>query len=108
MIRRYCPSPGAWKPEYEKYVRILDAPPLGSEWPRLAMVRAIYQQITCLDPVVYDWPKIKSKTLVLGGDKDGPDFPERAKYIADTIPGAQLVLIPQCRPCPAFGSAGDI
>ena len=93
-IRRYFPTPGAWKPEYEKYVRILYAPTLGSEWPRLAMVRAIYQQITYLDPVVYDWAKIKSKTLVLGGDKDGPDFPERAKHIADTIPGAQLVLIP--------------
>jgi pimeloyl-ACP methyl ester carboxylesterase len=32
--------------------------------------------------------------LVLGGDKDGPDFPARAKHIADTIPGAELVLIP--------------
>jgi pimeloyl-ACP methyl ester carboxylesterase len=93
-IRRYFPSPGAWKPEYEQYVHILYAPTLGSEWPRLAMVRAIYQQITYLDPVVYDWAKIKSKTLVLGGDKDGADFPERAKHIADTIPGAQLVLIP--------------
>jgi pimeloyl-ACP methyl ester carboxylesterase len=93
-IRRYFPTPGAWKPEYEKYVRILYAPALSGDWPRLAMVRAIYRQITYLDPVVYDWPKIKVKTLVLGGDKDGPDFPERAKYIADTIPGAQLVLIP--------------
>ena len=58
------------------------------------MVRAIYQQITYLDPVVYDWPKIRAKTLVLGGDRDGPDFPERAKHIADTIPSAELVLIP--------------
>jgi pimeloyl-ACP methyl ester carboxylesterase len=55
---------------------------------------AIYQQITYLDPVVYDWPKIRSKTLVLGGDKDGPDFPVRAKHVADTIPGTELVLIP--------------
>jgi len=93
-IRRYFPTPGAWKPEYEKYVRILYAPTLGSEWPRLAMVRAIYQQITYLDPVVYDWAKIKSKTLVLGGDKDGADFPALAKHIADTIPNGQLVLIP--------------
>jgi pimeloyl-ACP methyl ester carboxylesterase len=93
-IRRYFPTPGAWKPEYEQYVRMLYAPTLGSEWPRLAMVRAIYQQITYLDPVVYDWAKIKAKTLVLGGDKDGADFPAQAKHIADTIPGAQLVLIP--------------
>ncbi len=93
-IRRYFPTPGAWKPEYEQYVRILYAPTLSGDWPRLAMVRSIYQQITYLDPVDYDWPKIKVKTLVIGGDKDTPDFPERARHIADTIPGAELVLLP--------------
>jgi pimeloyl-ACP methyl ester carboxylesterase len=93
-IRRYFPSPGAWKPEYEKYVRILYAPTLSGDWPRLAMVRSIYQQIVYLDPVVYDWPKIKSKTLVIGGEKDGSDFPKLAKHIADNIPGAELVIIP--------------
>jgi pimeloyl-ACP methyl ester carboxylesterase len=93
-IRRYFPTPGSWKPEYENYVKILYAPSLSSEWPRLAMVRAIYQQITYLDPVVYDWPKIKSRTLVLGGDKDTPTFPEDAKHIADTIPKGELVLLP--------------
>jgi pimeloyl-ACP methyl ester carboxylesterase len=93
-IRRYFPAPGAWKPAYEKYARILYAPTLSSDWPRLAMVRAIYQQITYLDPVVYDWPHIKSKALVLGGALDGQDFPAHAKHVADTIPGAQLVLIP--------------
>ena len=93
-IRRYFPTPGAWKPEYEKYVRILYAPTLSSDWPRLAMVQAIYRQMPYLDPVVYDWPKIKVKTLVLGGDKDGPNFPELARHIAETIPGAELALIP--------------
>jgi pimeloyl-ACP methyl ester carboxylesterase len=93
-IRRYFPTPGSWKQEYEKYPRILYAPTLSGEWPRLAMVRAIYQQMPYLDPVYYDWAKIKVKALVLGGDKDGPDFPERAKHIADTIPGGQLVLLP--------------
>ena len=91
-IRRYFPN--AWKPEYEKYVRILYAPTLSGDWPRLAMVRAIYRQMPYLDPVVYDWAHIKVKTLVLGGDKDGPDFPAQAKHIADTIPGGQLVLLP--------------
>src|SRR5579864_5453579 len=93
-IRRYFPSRGAWKPEYEQYVRILYAPTLSSEWPRLAMVRAIYQQILYLDPVDYDWPKIKMRTLVIGGDKDTADFPERAKHIAETIPHGELILLP--------------
>ena len=88
--------PGAWKPEYENYVRILYAPTLSTDWPRLAMVRAITQGMTYLDPVVYDWEHIKCKTLVIGGDKDGPDFPERAKHIADSIPNGNgtLVLLP--------------
>jgi pimeloyl-ACP methyl ester carboxylesterase len=93
-IRRYFPSPGAWKPEYEQYVRILYAPTLSGDWPRLAMVRSIYQQMLYLDPVVYDWQKIKVKTLVIGGEKDGQDFPKLAKHIADSIPGAELVIIP--------------
>jgi pimeloyl-ACP methyl ester carboxylesterase len=94
-IHRYFPAPGAWKPEYEQYVRILYAPTLSGDWPRLAMVRSIYQQILYLDPVVYDWPKIKVKTLVMGGELDGQDFPKLAKHIADTIPGAELVIFPK-------------
>jgi len=93
-IRRYFPSPGAWKPEYERFVRILYAPTLSGDWPRLAMVRSIYQQMLYLDPVVYDWAKIKVKTLVIGGEKDGTDFPRQAKHIADMIPAAELVILP--------------
>jgi pimeloyl-ACP methyl ester carboxylesterase len=91
-IDRYFPH--AWKPDYEKFVRILYAPTLSADWPRLAMVRAIYRQITYLDPVVYDWAHIQAPTLVIGGEDDGPNFPELAKNIAHTIPHAQLVLFP--------------
>jgi pimeloyl-ACP methyl ester carboxylesterase len=92
-IQRYFPA-GAWKPEYERYARILYAPTLNVEWPHLAMVRSIYQQITYLDPVVDDWAHIKVPTLVLGGELDGQNFPALAKHIAETVPGAKLVLIP--------------
>jgi pimeloyl-ACP methyl ester carboxylesterase len=101
-IRRYFPTPGTWKPEYERYVRIHYAWTLGGDWPRFAMVRALVQQLPYLDPVVYDWPHIKVKTLVLGGEKDTPDFPARAKHIADTIPGAELVLLPNLGHVPHF------
>lgn len=93
-IHRYFPQPGEWKPEYEKYVRILYAPTLSGDWLRLAMVRAILQQLTYLDPVVDDWAHIKAPTLVLGGDKDGDNFPALAKHVADTIPNGHLVLLP--------------
>ena len=91
-IQRYFPN--AWKPEYEKFVRIMYAPTLSADWPRLAMVRAIYRQMPYLDPVVYDWAHIQARTLVIGGDKDGENFPALAKHIADTIPHGELVLIP--------------
>lgn len=81
-----------WKPEYEKYVRVHYGWTLSSDWPRFAMVRALCQQMIYADPVVYDWPNIKAKTLVIGGDTDGPNFPELAKHVADTIPNAELVL----------------
>jgi pimeloyl-ACP methyl ester carboxylesterase len=104
-IRWYFPN--AWKPEYEKYPRMLYARTLGGDWPRLAMVRSIYQQITYLDPVVYDWPHIRAKTLVLCGEMDGPNYPKQAKHIAETIPNGELVLIPNVGHVPFF-QAPDI
>ena len=91
-IRRYFP--GAWKEDYDKFVRILYAPSLSADWPRLAMVRAIYRQIVFLDPVVHDWAHIKARTLVIGGDKDYDGYPEQARNAAKTIPNGELVLIP--------------
>ena len=55
--------------------------------------------------MVYDWAHIKAKTLVIGGEKDGQNFPALAKHIADTIPGAQLVLIPERGPRPAHSDS---
>jgi pimeloyl-ACP methyl ester carboxylesterase len=93
-LRRYFPVPGTWKPEYDGLARIMYAWTLSGEWPRLAMVRTLLQQQVYTDPVVYDWSHIKVKALIIGGELDGANFPERAKYIADTIPGAQLFLVP--------------
>jgi pimeloyl-ACP methyl ester carboxylesterase len=90
-MRRYFPS--AWKPEYEKLARLHYAWTLSGDWPRFAMVRALLQQMIYTDPVVYDWPHIKSKALLIGGEKDGPNFPALAKHAVDMIPGARLVVV---------------
>ena len=82
-----------WDPKYEKYILIHYGWTLSGDWPRLAKIRAGLQQMVYQEPVVYDWPFIKVKTLVVGGEKDGPNFPALAKRTADTIPGAQLHLI---------------
>ena len=93
-IKRYFPTPDSWKPEYEKLARLLYSWTLTGDWPHMAMVRTLLQQMVYTDPVVSDWAHITSKALVIGGEKDGPDFPKLARHVADTIPGAQLVLVP--------------
>ena len=90
--------------EAEKYIARQYGWTLSGNWPEAAMVRALVQQMVYEDPVVYDWAHIKVKTLELGGDKDGPNFPELAKHVADTIPGCQLVLIPNVGHVPHFES----
>ena len=82
-----------WDPKHERFIRILYGWTLSGDWPRLAMVRSRIGQMLYADPVVYDWPHIKAKALVIGGAEDGPSFRELAKHVADTIPNGELMLI---------------
>ena len=100
-IARYFVS-GVVPKDVEKYVARQYGWTLSGNWPQAAMVRALVQQMVYEDPVVYDWANIKVKTLEIGGDKDGANFPELAKHAADSISGAQLVLIPNVGHVPHF------
>jgi pimeloyl-ACP methyl ester carboxylesterase len=89
--RYFSHNPAAWKPEFEKYVRIRYAWTLSADWPRYAMVQSLLQQMPYLDPVVNDWEHIKAPTLVFGGDQDslaGPAsvFQARMKFVAASVP----------------------
>jgi len=99
-------DPQAWKPEFEKYVRIRYAWTLSGDWPRYAMVQSLIQQMPYLDPVINDWANIKAPTLVFGGAEDRPrgEFAARMKFIADSIPNAngRLLLIPGIGHVPHF------
>ena len=82
---------------------------LSADWPRYAMVQALMQQITYLDPVVNDWAHIKAPTLVFGGAEDslaGPAsvFQARMKFIAESVPDGKgkLHLIPGLGHVPHF------
>jgi pimeloyl-ACP methyl ester carboxylesterase len=86
----------------EKYVMRQYGWTLSGNWPEAAMVRALVQQMVYEDPVVYDWAHIKAKTLEIGGDQDGVDFPKLAKHVADTIPDCTLVLLPNIGHVPHF------
>jgi len=90
-IERYFVT---WKPEYEKFVEIHYGWTLSGDWPRMAEVRDRLSRIIQREPVVYDWPHIRSRALVIGGMEDGPDYPELARRVAESIPGARLELIP--------------
>jgi pimeloyl-ACP methyl ester carboxylesterase len=84
----------AWRPEYARHIRIHYGWTQSGEWPRLAMIRALNQQLIYTEPVVYDWPHIRARTLVIGGEVDGPNFPALARTVAESIPHAELVLFP--------------
>jgi pimeloyl-ACP methyl ester carboxylesterase len=109
IFRYFSHNPSAWKPEFEKYVRIRYAWTLSADWPRYAMVQALLQQMPYLDPVVNDWAHIQAPTLAFGGAEDslaGPSsvFQQRMKFVADSIPGGKgrLLLIPGLGHVPHF------
>jgi pimeloyl-ACP methyl ester carboxylesterase len=101
IMRYVAHNPAAWTPEFETYTRVRYAWTLSADWPRLAMVQTLINQVQYLDPVVDDWAHIKAPTLVFGGAEDSLPgsaavFKDRMKYIADTIPNgkAKLLLLP--------------
>jgi pimeloyl-ACP methyl ester carboxylesterase len=99
-------DPKAWKPEFEKYVRVRYAWTLSGDWPRYAMVQTLIQRMPYQDPVVYDWAHIKAPTLAFGGQEDRPrgQFAERMKFIADSVPNGngRVHLLPGVGHVPHF------
>ena len=101
LMRYVAHNPAAWTPQFEAYAKVRYSWTLGADWPRLAMVQTLINQVQYLDPVVDDWAHIKAPTLVFGGAEDSLPgsaalFKERMKFVADTIPNgrARLYLIP--------------
>jgi pimeloyl-ACP methyl ester carboxylesterase len=101
IMRYVAHNEAAWTPEFEQYTRIRYAWTLSADWPRLAMVQTLINQVQYLDQVVDDWPHIKAPTLVLGGAEDtlpgsAEVFRGRMKFVADSIPNGNghLHLIP--------------
>lgn len=83
-----------WDEPYLEFVRIHYGWGLSGEWPRLAMIRALNGDVIRTTSVVYDWPQIDAPALVIGGEEDGPRFPELARSAAESFPDGHLVLFP--------------
>ncbi len=101
IMRYVAHNPAAWTPEFETYTRVRYAWTLSADWPRLAMVQTLINQVQYLDPVVDDWAHIKAPTLVFGGADDSLPgsaevFRARMKFVAETIPNGKgrLLLLP--------------
>jgi pimeloyl-ACP methyl ester carboxylesterase len=101
IMRYVAHNEAAWTPEFETYARVRYAWTLSADWPRLAMVQTLINQVQYLDPVVDDWAHIKAPTLVFGGAEDtlpgsAAVFRERMKFVTDTIPNGngRLLLLP--------------
>jgi pimeloyl-ACP methyl ester carboxylesterase len=98
---------GAWKPEYEQWVRMLGGMYAGEGREAVAWSQALTSDMVFTQPVVHEFPKIAVPTTLFIGQKDrtaiGKDLapPEVAKRIGDypalgrraaaAIPKARLV-----------------
>ena len=69
-MRYVAHNEAAWTPEFKNYTRIRYSWTLGADWPRLAMVQTLINQVQYLDQVIDDWAHIKAPTLVFGGAED--------------------------------------
>ena len=101
LMRYVAHNPSAWTPAFESYAKLRYSWTLGADWPRLAMVQTLINNVNYADPVVYDWPHIKAPTLAFGGAEDmlagtPKNFQDRMKALVDAIPNGngKLYLIP--------------
>jgi pimeloyl-ACP methyl ester carboxylesterase len=83
-----------WDDAYLAYVRVHYGWGLSADWPRLSMVRALNSDVIRTSTVVHDWPQIEAPALVVGGEVDGPRFPELARAAAAAFPRGEVVLFP--------------
>lgn len=98
---------GNWKPEYDPYVEILAGWTENPEYPRVAWDAALTFDMILTQPVLYEFPRIESPTLLIIGTRDRTalgrgwaptavaptmgDYTQLGKRTARAIPGARLV-----------------
>jgi pimeloyl-ACP methyl ester carboxylesterase len=98
---------GEWKPEYEPWVQLLYRWTLSPDYPRIARNSALTYDMVFTQPVLYEFPDVRAKTLLIIGQLDrtaiGKDlvpkevaetmgnYPELGRAAAAAIPNAKLV-----------------
>ena len=59
-----------WRPEYGEFAEITARQRLSGDYPLLALVSALTYQMIYEQPVCYEFPLVKAKTLVIVGQGD--------------------------------------
>lgn len=96
-----------WKPEYDQWVNLLAGWTLNKEYPLVAWNAALTYDMIVTQPVVYEFPLVKSPTLLIIGTRDrtalgkalaNPEvqktmglYNELGKKTQQKIPNAQLI-----------------
>jgi pimeloyl-ACP methyl ester carboxylesterase len=107
-----------WKPEYDAYVKLAARQRLSGEYPRLALASALTYLMIYEQPVCYEFPQVKARTLLVIGQADRTvvgkarvpkellpklgQYPALGQKTAKLIPHATLVEIPQVGHVPHF------
>jgi pimeloyl-ACP methyl ester carboxylesterase len=101
---------GQWKPDYEEYVQVFVRWKASAEYPRLAMSSALTYEMIYQQPVCYEFPYVKPKTLLVIGQADRTvvgkarvrkellpvvgQYPELGRKTSKMIANSSLVELP--------------
>ena len=102
---------GQWRPDYERWVQMLDGMYRGPGRDRVMWSSALLYDMIYTQPVMHEFDRVAVPTLLLVGEKDSSaigrefsppevkarlgDYPKLARRAAAAIPGATLVLFPE-------------
>ncbi len=92
-----------WEPKHLEHVRIRFGNDISDGATLLAAARSANQTG---DSMVGDWPLIATKSLVIGGAEDGPNFPAAVRNAADRLQNGEAYLIPNVGHNPHLESPG--
>jgi pimeloyl-ACP methyl ester carboxylesterase len=100
---------GQWKPEYEPLIEILAGWTLHPEYRRVAWNAALTSDMVFTQPVLYEFPQVKTPTLLIIGQRDRTaigkgwvpkevagrlgNYPVLGRTAAKRIPNARLIEI---------------
>jgi pimeloyl-ACP methyl ester carboxylesterase len=100
---------GRWEPEYEKLIALQAGWTRHPDYPRVAWCSALTSDMIFTQPVVYEFPNVRTPTLLIIGQRDRTaigrswapkevgatlgDYPSLGRKAAAAIPGAKLVAI---------------